>query len=143
MDWNEVLREVSVLECAGGPTEVTGVQYDSRRVGPGDLFVAMCGGSADGNRYVDVAIAQGAAAVVTDSREAYATLRGEHPELAVALVERGRRALAEASSAVMGHPQKKLALSGGDGHEWEDDDGVSAGGDAAERGAAVRADRDD
>ncbi len=56
-----------------GPVEVTGVQYDSRRVGRGDLFVAMRGEAADGNRYVDAAIAQGAAAVVTDSREAYAT----------------------------------------------------------------------
>ncbi len=112
MDWNEVLREVSVLECAGGSVEIAGVQYDSRRVGPRDLFVAMRGGSADGNRYVDTAIVQGASAVVTDSSEAYARLRGKHPELAVALVERGRRALAEASSAVMGHPQKKLALSG-------------------------------
>ncbi|HEY6377116.1 MAG TPA: UDP-N-acetylmuramoyl-L-alanyl-D-glutamate--2,6-diaminopimelate ligase, partial [Edaphobacter sp.] len=112
MDWNEVLREVSVLECAGGPIEVTGIQYDSRRVGRGDVFVAMRGGSADGNRYLDNAIAQGASAVVTDSREAYVRLRGERPELAVALVERGRRALAEAGSAVVGHPQKKLALSG-------------------------------
>ncbi len=70
-------------------------------------------------------------------------LRREHRELAVALVERGRRALAEASSAVMGHPQQKLASEWGDGDEWEDDDGVSAGGDAAECGAEVRADWDD
>ncbi len=101
-----------MLECAGGSVEIAGVQYDSRRAGRGDVFVAMRGGSADGNRYVDAAIAQGASAVVTDSREVYARLRGERPELAVALVERGRRALAEASFAVMGHPQKKLALSG-------------------------------
>jgi UDP-N-acetylmuramoyl-L-alanyl-D-glutamate--2,6-diaminopimelate ligase len=112
MDWNDVLREVSVLECAGGPVEVVGVQYDSRRVGRGDAFVAMRGGSADGNRYIEAAIAQAAAAVLTDSHEAYARVRGEHPRLAAALVERGRRALAEASSAVMGHPQKRLALSG-------------------------------
>ena len=112
MEWNEVLREVSVLECAGGPIEVTGVQYDSRRVGHGDVFIAMRGGSADGNRYIDTAIAQGAAAVVTDSRDAYEMLRRKHSALAAALVERGRRALAEVSSAVMRHPQKKLALSG-------------------------------
>jgi len=112
MDWNEVLREVCVLECTGSPIEVTGVQYDSRRVVRGDAFIAMRGGSADGNRYIDAVIAQGAVAVVTDSRDAYAKLRREHPEVAAALVERGRRALAEVSSAVMGHPQKKLALSG-------------------------------
>ncbi len=51
------------------------------------------------------------AAVVTDSAEVYARLRRERPELAVALVEHGRRALAEVSAAVLGHPERKLKLS--------------------------------
>ncbi|HMH11763.1 MAG TPA: UDP-N-acetylmuramoyl-L-alanyl-D-glutamate--2,6-diaminopimelate ligase [Edaphobacter sp.] len=112
MEWNDVLREMAVLLCTDTPVEVSGVEYDSRRVGRGDLFVAMRGGMADGNRYIDAAIAQGAVAVATDSREAYERLGREHRGFAGALVERGRRALAEASSAVMGHPQHKLALSG-------------------------------
>jgi UDP-N-acetylmuramoyl-L-alanyl-D-glutamate--2,6-diaminopimelate ligase len=111
MQWNDVLREVAVLACAGGPAEISGVAYDSRRVNRGDLFVAMRGESTDGNRYIDVAIAQGIVALITDSREAYEKVSREHRELAVALVERGRRALAEASSAVMGHPQRTLALT--------------------------------
>ena len=56
-------------------------------------------------------MAQGATAVVTDSREAYEGLRGTHPLLGAALVEHGRRALAEVSAAVFGHPERKLALS--------------------------------
>ena len=71
----------------------------------------MRGEATDGNRYIEAAIAQGAAAVVTDSREAYAKLRREHVEVAAALVERGRRALAEVSAAVLGHPERRLALS--------------------------------
>jgi UDP-N-acetylmuramoyl-L-alanyl-D-glutamate--2,6-diaminopimelate ligase len=112
MEWNDVLHEMAVLDSTHVPVEVSGVEYDSRRVGRGDLFVAMRGGVVDGNRYIDPAIAQGAVAVVTDSREAYERLVRERRGFAVALVERGRRALAEASSAVMGHPQHKLALSG-------------------------------
>jgi UDP-N-acetylmuramoyl-L-alanyl-D-glutamate--2,6-diaminopimelate ligase len=112
MQWNDVLHEVTVLASAGAPVEVAGVEYDSRRVKRGDLFVAMRGGVADGNRYIEAAIAQGAVAVVTDSREAYERLRRERFGVGAALVERGRRALAEVSSAVMGHPQLKLALSG-------------------------------
>jgi UDP-N-acetylmuramoyl-L-alanyl-D-glutamate--2,6-diaminopimelate ligase len=112
MRWNDVLRELAVLECVGAPVEIGGVEYDSRRVEPGKLFVAMRGGATDGNRYIEAAIAQGAAAVVTDSREAYERLRRDHAGLGAALVERGRRVLAEASSAVMGHPQQRLALSG-------------------------------
>lgn len=107
-----MLREVGTVRHAEASVQVNGVQYDSRRVGPGDLFVAMRGGSADGNRFIDKAISQGAVAVVTDSADAYERLRLEHPTTSVALVERGRRALAEASSAVFGHPQQHLALSG-------------------------------
>jgi UDP-N-acetylmuramoyl-L-alanyl-D-glutamate--2,6-diaminopimelate ligase len=87
------------------------VEYDSRRVGRGDVFVAMQGEATDGNRYISAAIAKGAMAVVTDSREAYEKLRREHAGVGAALVERGRRSLAEVSAAVMGHPERGLALS--------------------------------
>jgi UDP-N-acetylmuramoyl-L-alanyl-D-glutamate--2,6-diaminopimelate ligase len=75
------------------------------------VFVAMRGEATDGNRYIEAAVAQGAVAVVTDSREAFAKLRREHVGVAAVLVERGRRALAEVSAAVMGHPERRLALS--------------------------------
>jgi len=111
MDWNDVLREIAAVKYAEAAVTVHGVQYDSRRVQPGDLFVAMRGGATDGNRFLDKAIAQGAIAIVTDSADVYEALRREHPGTGVALVEHGRRALAEASSAVFGHPQQHLALS--------------------------------
>ncbi len=107
----DVLADIGAVESAAAPVEVTGVAYDSRRVGPGDAFVAMRGGAADGNNYIEAAITQGAAAVVTDSREAYERLRRDHAAVGAALVEHGRRALAEASAAVMGHPERRLALS--------------------------------
>jgi UDP-N-acetylmuramoyl-L-alanyl-D-glutamate--2,6-diaminopimelate ligase len=91
--------------------EIAGVEYDSRRVRRGDVFVAMRGEATDGNLYLDKAIAQGAVAVVTDSPEAYERLRCEHGGVAAALVEHGRRILAEVSATVMGHPERKLALS--------------------------------
>src|ERR1017187_1480328 len=111
MEWADALKEVRVVESAGAAGEIAGVEYDSRRVGRGAAFVAMRGGTNDGNRYIDAAIAQGAAAIITDSHEAYAKLRREHPEIAAALVEYGRRALAELSAAVLGHPERQLALS--------------------------------
>ncbi|MDP9051699.1 MAG: UDP-N-acetylmuramoyl-L-alanyl-D-glutamate--2,6-diaminopimelate ligase [Acidobacteriota bacterium] len=111
MDWVEALKEVSVIESAGVAKDIVSVEYDSRRVRPGAAFVAMRGGTTDGNRFIDAAIAQGAAAVVTDSCEAYERVRREHAEIAAAQVERGRRALAELSAAVLGHPERKLAVS--------------------------------
>ncbi|MEG8026863.1 UDP-N-acetylmuramoyl-tripeptide--D-alanyl-D-alanine ligase [Sphingomonas aerolata] len=43
---------------------VTGVAFDSREVGPGDLFVAMKGEASDGHLYLDQAFAQGAAGAI-------------------------------------------------------------------------------
>src|SRR6202453_883769 len=111
MNWQTLCKDVKTIESDGGPVEIAGVEYDSRRGGRGDVFVAMRGGATDGNLYLEKAIAQGAVAVVTDSRETYQRLRGEHRGLPVALVERGRKALAEVSAAVMGHPERRLALS--------------------------------
>jgi len=106
-----VLREITALKSAEADAKVLGVQYDSRRVRPGDLFVAMRGESVDGNRFLDAAIRQGTVAVITDSKEAYERLRREHGGMGLALVEHGRRALAETSNAAFCHPQQHLALS--------------------------------
>jgi UDP-N-acetylmuramoyl-L-alanyl-D-glutamate--2,6-diaminopimelate ligase len=111
MNWETVCAGLRAIECGGPSVEINGVEYDSRRVGRGDVFVAMRGEATDGNRFVEVAVAQGAAAVVTDSLEAYAKLRREHVGVAAALVERGRRALAEVGAEVLGHPERRLALS--------------------------------
>ena len=111
MNWETVSAGVTAIERSGGSIEIGGVEYDSRRVGRGDVFVAMRGEATDGNRYIDAALAQGAVAVVTNSREAYERLRRERSGVAAALVERGRRALAEISAAAMGHPERRLALS--------------------------------
>jgi UDP-N-acetylmuramoyl-L-alanyl-D-glutamate--2,6-diaminopimelate ligase len=116
MRWSDAVAAVRVVEMAGRrDVEVRGVQYDSRKVSAGDVFVAMRGGTADGNDFIDAAIRKGAAAVVTDSLERFVDLRTQQPELALALVDReangGRRALAEVSSAVFGAPEKKLKIS--------------------------------
>ena len=111
MRWIDAVADCACVELAAVEAEVSGIQYDSRRVGHSDVFVAMRGGVADGNRFIEAALQKGAAAVVTDSRETYDALRQEHPTVGAALVERGRRALAEVSAAVLGHPERKLALS--------------------------------
>jgi len=66
MTFEHLLDGVEFLSQSGN-AEVTSVEYDSRRVRPGCLFVAMRGETADGNRFIDQAIRAGAVAVVTDS----------------------------------------------------------------------------
>jgi UDP-N-acetylmuramoyl-L-alanyl-D-glutamate--2,6-diaminopimelate ligase len=111
MRWDDLLRKMTTVDAQRAEIDARGVQYDSRRVSAGDIFVAMRGGTTDGNQYVETAIRKGAVAIVTDSREAFADQCERQPGLALALVEHGRRALAEVSAAVFGDPQQKLKLS--------------------------------
>src|SRR5580700_1037819 len=113
MNWKELVAEVTAVGAGGDSDQpVTGVEYDSRRVRPGAVFVAMKGGSTDGNRFVDKAIAAGALGIVTDSAPTFDHLLVFEAGLPVLEVEHGRRALAEASAAFFNHPERKLAATG-------------------------------
>jgi UDP-N-acetylmuramoyl-L-alanyl-D-glutamate--2,6-diaminopimelate ligase len=113
MKWNELIAEVSHLASGGGAEgAITGVEYDSRKVRRGAVFVAMKGSATDGNRYVSKALTAGALGIITDSAETFDHLLVYSPEVGVLEVEHGRRALAEASAAFFGHPERKVAATG-------------------------------
>lgn len=114
MRFEELLSGAEVVRRAGPNAEIAGVEYDSRRVGRGALFIAMLGGTTDGNRYIGKAVEQGAAAVVTDSAAAFAETALRFPEAALAEVPAGggRRAMAAICMNFFGHPEKPMALSG-------------------------------
>ena len=104
MNFLELLDGVEMSAQSGNP-QITGVEYDSRWVKPGNVFVAMRGESSDGNRFVEQAIAAGAVAVVTDSDVA-------PMKVAWAKVPHGRRALAAVSANYYRRPAEKLAITG-------------------------------
>ena len=113
MHWSDLIAEIKVVGSSGSsPQPVIGIEYDSRRVRPGCVFVAMKGGSTDGNHYIKKAIEAGAIGVITDSAHSYDHLVVYKPDVAVAEVDHGRRALAEASAAFYGHPERVLAGTG-------------------------------
>lgn len=112
MPFDETLREVEIRERAGSNPLVSDVVYDSRNVTPGALFVAMQGGTTDGNRYIENALEQRAVAIMTDSEATWQTLRANRPELAIARVDHGRRALAGISANFFSHPERRLHLCG-------------------------------
>ena len=68
MTFLELLYGAEVLSQSGNPG-IGGLEYDSRRIKPGDAFVAMQGESSDGNKFIDQAISAGAVAIVTDSAD--------------------------------------------------------------------------
>jgi UDP-N-acetylmuramoyl-L-alanyl-D-glutamate--2,6-diaminopimelate ligase len=106
MTFLQLLDGAEILSQSGNPS-VSGLEYDSRRVKPGDVFVAMHGESSDGNKFIDKAIAAGAVAVVTDSKT-------EAPRngVAWAQVPHGRRGLARLSANFYRHPAERLAITG-------------------------------
>jgi len=113
MIWKDLLEEVAAVGAGGDSAQpIAGIEYDSRKVRPGSVFVAMKGGTTDGNRYVEKAIAAGALGVITDSAPKFDHLLVFEPGLAVLEVEHGRRALAQASAAFFDHPERKLAATG-------------------------------
>lgn len=113
MTWNDLIAEIPAIDSGGSSTTpITGIEYDSRRVHPGAVFVAIKGGSTDGNRYIEKAISAGALGIVTDSAQAFDHLLVYNPGIPVIVVEHGRRALAQASAAFFGHPERKLASTG-------------------------------
>lgn len=83
------------------------MEYDSRRVQPGCVFVAIRGECSDGNKFIDQAIAAGAVAVVTDS-----AAEKTRPGVAWAVVPHGRRALARVSANFYKKPAERIAIMG-------------------------------
>src|SRR5258708_23588988 len=93
MKLRDQFSDDATIEPQAEATVVSGLAVDSRAVKPGDLFFAIAGSKADGARFIDAAIAAGAAAVA-----------GDHPlpgEARVPFVTapNARRALALAAAA--------------------------------------------
>lgn len=67
MKLKKILKYIPEVEIRGSKEiEINGVTSNSKSVGPGNLFVARRGGSADGALFIPEAISAGAVAVLTD-----------------------------------------------------------------------------
>lgn len=87
------------------PVKVTGITSDSRRVAPGDLFVAISGYSDDGHSYVEEAIKKGAVAVIVERPDFQASI----PTIRV---EDSRKAMALLANRFYGNPSRELQVYG-------------------------------
>ncbi len=85
--------------------EIAAIQFDSRKVAAGNLFVAMTGDSSDGHEYIASAVNAGAVAVVGTR---------DMPDLQVPYIKvaDSREALAHLCASFYDHPGRKLTVIG-------------------------------
>lgn len=105
---DDLLQGIVLLKTVGSTDmQIENIQFDSRKVEAGSLFVATKGTAADGHQYITTAIEKGAVAVVCEDLPADQT-----PNVTYIKVENSSDALGKMASAWYGFPSSKMTLVG-------------------------------
>lgn len=103
------LSEITAnLECriyGSNNAEVKGIDYDSRRIKKGYVFVALPGNRTDGKNFIEDAVKSGASAVVSDEYK-------KIDKASLVVVSDTFKAIASMSAVYYGYPDKKLFVIG-------------------------------
>lgn len=107
MNLKELLNNVEYRTLRGNDQlDIREVQYDSREVKKGDVFVCIQGYVTDGHKYIDSACRNGASAIVLSEDVKHV------PECTIIKVKDTRKALAVMASNYYGNPSKKMKVIG-------------------------------
>mgnify|MGYP006284171631 FL=1 len=90
-----------------GDPVITDICYDSRRVVPDSLFVAIPGEHVDGHTYIDAAVAEGAVAVICERLP-----EQRSGDVVYLQVPKSRLALSAISARFFDHPSRRLPVIG-------------------------------
>ncbi len=107
MKLQQLLNGVSILDHKGNmDIDVKGVNIDSRKVGKGDMFIAVKGTAVDGHVYIPKAVEQGASVIVCE--------KIDDPVSGVGylLVENTEQIVGQIATNFYGNPTEKLKLVG-------------------------------
>jgi len=91
---------------------ITGLEYDSRRVKPGNIFFALSGIHTDGSLYIDDALARGAAVIFYEKE----SVKVNSPAVFIR-VKNSRFAMSPVSAAFYGYPSRRMLVTGVTGTE--------------------------
>ncbi len=104
---SELLETAGVKgEVSGGDPIVTGVNDDSRKVEPGQVFVATRGVKVDSHLFVSDTVDRGAAAIVTEQP------LSSYSGVAIVQVKDSRDALGRLAHAALGNPSQDMLVLG-------------------------------
>jgi UDP-N-acetylmuramoyl-L-alanyl-D-glutamate--2,6-diaminopimelate ligase len=105
---DDLLQGIVLLKTVGSADiQIENIQFDSRKVEAGSLFVATKGSAADGHQYIPTAIEKGAVAVVCEELPVDFL-----PNVTYIKVENSSDALGIMASAWYGFPSSKMILVG-------------------------------
>ncbi len=103
----DILYKVSLLATSGEMNiPIEKVQFDSRKVADGDLFVAVKGTQVDGHNYIRAAVEKGASAIICEQEVA------PMESVTVVKTDNSAQALGIIASNYYGNPSSKLKLTG-------------------------------
>jgi UDP-N-acetylmuramoyl-L-alanyl-D-glutamate--2,6-diaminopimelate ligase len=106
MKLNQVIQNLNILNLKGNlDIEITNVQYDSRKVTEGTLFICIKGFNSNGHKYIQSAIEKGAKAFLVQEDiniNGYTFIK----------VEDTRKSMATVAANFYNHPSKKFGVVG-------------------------------
>lgn len=107
MKLSQLLEKVDCI-CVNGDveTEITSMEYDSRKVQKGSLFICIKGFQSDGHDFAQMAVEKGAAALLVEDLPDFDT------DAVVVQVEDSRMAMAYMSAAWFDYPAQKMTVIG-------------------------------
>ena len=107
---NDLLANIKTTQILGSTDiDITGIQFDSRKVGEGNLFVAQDGTTVDGHNFITDCVAKGAKAVLLSKKE---FLPSQPDGVTYILTNDADEALGQMASKWFGEPSKKITLVG-------------------------------
>ncbi len=116
----QLLKGVDLVRTTGNlDIEATGIEYDSKKIKKGSIFVAIKGFERDGTDFIDEAIEKGAVGVVVEgeitkkNKSTKSFLLNKKGEIAASIsVEDSRKALASLSANFYNYPSRELDVIG-------------------------------
>ena len=107
---SELIQAIEPLQVIGKTdVNVHAIQFDSRKVETGDLFVAQAGTAVDGHTFIPSCVEKGASVIVLDNSQYLADTKDG---VTYVLVKNSEQALGLLANQWHGRPSEKLTLVG-------------------------------
>ena len=108
MTIKELIVNIRVKSIRGEVNQaITAIHFDSRKVVPGSVFVAVRGRATDGHKFIDMAVDRGAVCVIVQDH-----VDNVSEGVCLITVENSAEALAKVAAAFYGHPSQVLTMVG-------------------------------